>query len=103
MTRQELVQSVRLVAVLGAAIGVVLALEPLEAADDVGRCAHAGAFYAYTLLALAALPWNRKGDVVFAVVCICGVGEVARELFSAGGGAGRANFLSDAFGVGLAA
>jgi hypothetical protein len=65
MTPDDLIRPLRAAAVFAAAIGL-LALE-VEADSELW---HLGVFYLCTLCAFAALPWNRKADIVVGAICI---------------------------------
>jgi hypothetical protein len=92
----DFVPALRVAALLAAAIGFFL----LDASDD-SRLLHVAVFYACTLCALAALPWNRKLDVTLGAICLAAAWETARGVAT---GAGRPQFMAlDACGVALAA
>ena len=101
MTPHSLVQRIRIVLVFVAAAGVFLALGPFNVSAPFDKAVHAGCFYGFTLLALAALPWHRKNDVAWAAIGIGLASEFAQAVFGRDGSIG--DILADAVGVGLAA
>jgi VanZ family protein len=101
MTPHRLVQQIRAIALLVAALGVFLALGPFHVASPMDKLVHAGSFYGFTLLALGALPWHRRTDVAFAVLALAVASEVARGF--CGRDASVDNVAADGLGVVLAA
>ncbi len=91
MTRTHLqsVALIRLAALLVCATGVALLLGPFHLPNGVDKVAHVAGFYGLTLLALAALPWNRKADILIAMSAIALSSEVAQSL------AGRTMSITD--------
>jgi hypothetical protein len=92
----DFVPALRVAALLAACIGFFL----LDVGDE-SRLLHVAVFYACTLCALAALPWNRKLDVTLGATCLAAAWETAHGVAT---GAGRPQYLMlDACGVALAA
>ncbi len=78
MTPSKIVLRVRILTVFLAAIGTVLLLGPFHVAQGWDKVAHATMFYGFTLLALVCLPWNRKAEIVLAVIAIGAASEIAQ-------------------------
>ncbi|WP_372784525.1 VanZ family protein [Phenylobacterium sp.] len=78
MTPGRIVLAVRILTVFAAAIATVLLLGPFHAPNGWDKLAHGTMFYGFTLLALVCLPWNRKEDIVLAVILIGGASEIAQ-------------------------
>lgn len=87
----------RLATVFVGAIGTVALLGPFSMLDGWDKLAHAAMFYGLTLLALASLPSNRKGDIALAVIAIAGASEIAQHF--AGREMSLLDWLADISGV----
>lgn len=87
----------RIAMVFAGAIGTVLLLGSFNVPDGWDKLAHGAMFYGLTLLALAALPSNRKEDIALAVVAIAAASEVAQ--YFAGRDMSLADWLVDTVGV----
>lgn len=81
-------------------MGVVLLLGPFHLAEGLDKLAHIGGFYAFTALALAALPFNRKADILWAAAAIAGASELAQGL--TGRTMSAADLAADLLGVAAA-
>lgn len=101
MTPSQIVSRARLATVFAAAIATVLLLGPFHAPQGWDKVAHATMFYGFTLLALVCLPWNRKEEVVLAVIAIAAASEVAQGL--TGRDMSLFDWLADAAGALVAA
>lgn len=60
------------------AVGLVLLLGPFHLPNGLDKVAHVAGFYGFTLVALAALPWNRKTDILLAAAFIALSSEAAQ-------------------------
>jgi VanZ family protein len=101
VTPSKIVLRVRILTVFLAAIATVLLLGPFHAPQGWDKVAHATMFYGFTLLALVCLPWNRKGEIVLAVIAIGAASEIAQGI--TGRDMSVFDWLADAAGAMVAA
>jgi hypothetical protein len=101
VTPSKIVSRVRILTVFAGAIATVLLLGPFHAPQGWDKLAHGAMFYGFTLLALVCLPWNRKGDIVVAVIAIGGASEIAQHF--TGRDMSLFDWLADAAGAIVAA
>jgi hypothetical protein len=101
VTPSKIVLRVRILTVFAGAIATVLLLGPFHAPQGWDKLAHGTMFYGFTLLALVCLPWNRKGEIIVAVIAIGGASEVAQHF--TGRDMSLFDWLADAAGVIVAA
>jgi hypothetical protein len=81
-------------------MAVAAGLLLLDAGNE-NRLLHVAVFYAFTLCAFAALPWNRKADVALGAVCLAAGWETIHGVTT---GESRPQYLAlDVCGIALAA
>jgi VanZ family protein len=97
----KILLSARLLTVFAGAVATVLLLGPFHAPDGWDKVAHATMFYGFTLLALVCLPWNRKTDIIAAVIAIAAASEIAQGV--TGRDMSLFDWLADAAGAIVAA
>jgi VanZ family protein len=101
VTPSKIVLLVRFLTVFAGVIATVLLLGPFHAPPGWDKLAHGTMFYGLTLLALVCLPWNRKGEIVVALIAIGGASEIAQHF--TGRDMSLFDWLADAAGVIVAA
>lgn len=93
---------IRAAALLGAGAGAYLMLDPgLGLPPGWDKLAHMAGFYVVTLVALVALPWHRKGEVIRAVALVGALTEFTQTL--TGRSMDAMDLVADLVGLGLAA